>query len=209
MCVPPRYRLYGFLSNSECTLRFHRLPVTIAESPGTNCLPSVNRCTVRFVYWWYTSLLLFHHLLSINEFLFSVFIYLQPIYTYGYVVGQPTRCLLERACFSVNTSSKYAPHLMTVVIKVFLIQCILSVTLYNILTISQPSSVTSWRWYNAPCSPGGYRPVSKINTQLKEGWYHKIMDYKTVPKLYLQMLHAAVGTGPHLIGANSMTIVNI
>jgi hypothetical protein len=35
------------------------------------------------------------------------------------------------------------------------------------------------------------------------------MDNKTVPKLYLQMLHVAVGTGPHLIGANSMTIVNV
>jgi hypothetical protein len=35
------------------------------------------------------------------------------------------------------------------------------------------------------------------------------MDNKTVPKLYLQMLYAAVGTGPHLIGANNMTIVNI
>jgi hypothetical protein len=35
------------------------------------------------------------------------------------------------------------------------------------------------------------------------------MDNKTVPKLYLQMLHAAVGTEPHLIGANSMAIVNL
>jgi hypothetical protein len=54
----------------------------------------------------------------------------------------------------------------------------------------------------------GYRPVSKINTQLKEGGCHKMMYNKTVLKLYLQMLHAAAGTEPHLIGANSMTIVN-
>jgi hypothetical protein len=35
------------------------------------------------------------------------------------------------------------------------------------------------------------------------------MDNKTVPKLYLQMLHAIVGTGPHLIDANNMAIVKV
>jgi hypothetical protein len=50
MCVSPRYRLYWFLSHFECTLRFRQLPIAIAESSGTNCLPSVNRCTARFVY---------------------------------------------------------------------------------------------------------------------------------------------------------------
>jgi hypothetical protein len=34
------------------------------------------------------------------------------------------------------------------------------------------------------------------------------MDNKTVPELYFQMMHVAVGTEPHLIGENSMTIVN-
>jgi hypothetical protein len=35
------------------------------------------------------------------------------------------------------------------------------------------------------------------------------MDNKTVPKLYLQMLHAAVATGAHLIDADNMAILNI
>jgi hypothetical protein len=34
------------------------------------------------------------------------------------------------------------------------------------------------------------------------------MDNEIVPKLYLQTLHGAVGTEPHVTGENSMTIVN-
>jgi hypothetical protein len=48
-----------------------------------------------------------------------------------------------------------------------------------------------------------------MNTQFEEGGYHKIMDNKTVPKLCLQILHAAVGTGLHLIRANNMAIMNV
>jgi hypothetical protein len=54
-----------------------------------------------------------------------------------------------------------------------------------------------------------YHPVSKLMHNLKRGGYHKITDNKTVPKLYLQMLHTAVQTGPHLIGGNNMSIANV
>jgi hypothetical protein len=100
--VSPSLReLDGFLSHSEHTLRFRRLPIATAESPGTNRLPSVNIRTVHSMHWWYTSSPLFHPLRSITNFT-SVCSLIRNQRVHMVVLCDTTRCLPGRDCLSLN-----------------------------------------------------------------------------------------------------------